>query len=270
MASLEVSFKPPVRFELTTYALRTQNLVYADIRRGSFSCGFLLLLFTTVRQNSRTWQQTDHSEHDGRKRVAMMRENEVVSSDRHSEIGPKTLISSPAFDSSLSEALQEASNRQRRQFDDLFEMMRRRIDVDIPNWLESIGWPRDMKLAMQIALKEYGEYASRDDCDQLTPSALVEFIRDVHSMKEWERKKNVSAELERWLTLDEIVASGIVTVARKTIDNCLAKPKFATFTPERKPKTRPHQYRLASFLEWFEVEFPGKPVCLAGLETGKN
>lgn len=71
------------------------------------------------------------------------------------------------------------------------------------------------------------------------------------------------APVEHWLTLDEIISRGIVTDAKKTLQNHLANPTRTTTTPKRLPKSRPVQYSLTSFVGWYEVEFPGKPVYLA-------
>jgi len=77
---------------------------------------------------------------------------------------------------------------QRRQWEEMFAAWERRDTVEIPDWLESLGLPRDIRLAGQVALAEYGEFATADDFDDCTHSNVIELIKVVAAKKEWERK----------------------------------------------------------------------------------
>jgi hypothetical protein len=65
------------------------------------------------------------------------------------------------------------------------ERMTHHVSVEIPDWLESIGLPRDLNLATQVAIAELGELVLYDDIDELTVDRCVELIRAAHAKQQW-------------------------------------------------------------------------------------
>lgn len=82
----------------------------------------------------------------------------------------------------------ELSSTERASFGvSLAEMFRQR-EQNTNDWLESLGLPRDIRLAAQVALAEYKEYATADDFDDCTYTNMIELIKVVATKKEWERR----------------------------------------------------------------------------------
>ncbi len=61
------------------------------------------------------------------------------------------------------------------------------LHVEIPDWLESIGLPRDLRLAAKVALAEYGEWVDDMELKDFPLNNLIDLIRTVHAKKTWER-----------------------------------------------------------------------------------
>lgn len=101
--------------------------------------------------------------------------------------------------------ISELTEEERREFD--AELARgwanffRHHNVEVPNWLESLGLPRDRTLAAQIALAELGEFALAEDLGNIPMPNLIELIELADGKKRWgvrvaaqENPKPTSAE----------------------------------------------------------------------------
>ena len=83
----------------------------------------------------------------------------------------------------------ELTEEERREFDAATAKwvadLTHQHDVELPNWLESLGLPRDPILAAQIALAEFGEFAMPEDMNDIPLVNLTNLIKVADGKKRW-------------------------------------------------------------------------------------
>ena len=83
----------------------------------------------------------------------------------------------------------ELTEAERREFDAATAKwaadMRHDHEAELPNWLESMGLPRDSVLAAQIALAEFGEFALPEDVDKIPMDNFYDLIKVAVAKKRW-------------------------------------------------------------------------------------
>jgi len=67
----------------------------------------------------------------------------------------------------------------------LSELVTYQWNVALPNWLESLGLPRNQTLAAQVAAVEWGEFMMSEDVHQIPLDNYVELIKTAVARKQW-------------------------------------------------------------------------------------
>jgi hypothetical protein len=101
----------------------------------------------------------------------------------------------------------------------------------IEDWIVSLGLPRDIGLAAQVALAEYGEFATPDDFDDCPISNVIQLIKVVETKKEWERK--IAARKDRNQTpaqpRNDEPTEAYLLVGRKVLAGMARNPSVESF-----------------------------------------
>ncbi len=120
----------------------------------------------------------------------------------------------------------------------------------IEDWIESHGLPRDICLAGQVALVDYGEFAMREDIEQLTPSEIMEIIKVVSAKKEWERKLAVQSNPHSsgWPTftpaeLRKLFDIGQDALVKRLKSQAIPNKQITTKTYRVDPSTLPDDWK---------------------------
>lgn len=74
--------------------------------------------------------------------------------------------------------LSQSSEAEREKLFEIVEKILRQHEVEIPDWLESLGLPRDTSLAAQVALADtFNEFATSADVEDIPLDNLIELIK---------------------------------------------------------------------------------------------
>lgn len=100
-----------------------------------------------------------------------------------------------AFHESLAKAVDTASSQAKNMLLEPARELTHWYNVELPDWLESLGLPRDLVLASQVALNELGEFMLPEDIDNIQTDRLINAVKVAVAKKRFQL--SVAAQMKR-------------------------------------------------------------------------